>query len=156
MTVESIMECHVTTIPDTTSLRDVWKLFSQKKFNSAPVIDKDKHLIGILSKEDMLQLLYPDYRAYVSDIGIENNAMEEDKEFMSIMKKRVSEVMNKNVIHTHKQTSIMRALGRMIAHHVNQLPVVDDENHVLGIITKGKIFAGLYQYHKSFFRRKLK
>ncbi len=156
MTVESIMECHVTTIPDTTSLRDVWKLFSQKKFNSAPVIDKDKHLIGILSKEDMLQLLYPDYRAYVSDIGIENNAMEEDKEFMSIMKKRVSEVMNKNVIHTHKQTSIMRALGRMIAHRVNQLPVVDDENHVLGIITKGKIFAGLYQYHKSFFRRKLK
>ena len=156
MTVESIMECHVTTVPNTTSLRDVWKLFSQKKFNSAPVIDKDKHLIGILSKEDMLQLLYPDYRAYVSDIGIESDALEEDKEFIAMMKKRVSEVMNKNVIYTHKQTSVMRALGRMIAHRVNQLPVVDDENHVVGIITKGTIFEGLYRCHKSLFRRKSK
>ncbi len=150
------MESKVITVPDTTSLRDVWKLFSKKKFNSVPIIDKEKHLIGILSKEDMLQLLYPDYRAYVFDIGIEEDTLEEDKEFVEVMKKSVSEVMNRNVIYTHKQTSIMRALGRMIAHRVNQLPVVDDENHVVGIITKGTIFEGLYRYHKSLFRRKSK
>lgn len=156
MTVESIMESKVTTVRDTTSLRDAWKLYSKKKFNSAPVVDEQNHLIGILSKEDMLQLLYPDYRAYVSDIGIEENAIEEDREFAQVMKRKVLEVMNRNVIHTHKHTSIMRALGRMIAHGVNQLPVVDDENHVMGIITKGQIFEGLYKGHRSLFTKKSK
>jgi len=155
ITVESIMESNVITIKDTASLRDVWKLFSKKKINSAPIVDKRSHLIGIISKEDMLQLLYPDYRAYVSDIGIEKYVLE-DKEFATVMKEKVSEVMNRNVIHTHRQTSIMRALGRMIANRVNQLPVVDDENHVVGIMTKGQIFEGLYKLHKSLFRKKSK
>jgi len=147
------MESKVITIQDTTSLRDVWKLFSKKKINSSPIIDKKAHLIGILSKKDMLQLLYPDYRAYVSDFGIEEDALEEDIEFAQLMKRKVSEVMNRNVIHTNKQTSIIRALGRMIAHKVNQLPVVDDENYVVGIITKGQIFEGLYTFHKSLFKK---
>lgn len=155
ITVESIMESNVITIKDTASLRDVWKLFSKKKINSAPIVDKRSHLIGIISKEDMLQLLYPDYRAYVSDIGIEKYVLE-DKEFATVMKEKVSEVMNRNVIHTHRQTSIMRALGRMIANRVNQLPVVDDENHVVGIMTKGQIFEGLYKFNKSLFRKKSK
>jgi len=156
MTVESIMESKVVTVSDTSSLGDIWKLFSKKKINAAPVVDKQAHLIGILTKEDMLQLLYPDYRAYMSDIGIDEDALEEDAEFGSAMKKNVSNVMNRNVIHTHKNTSIMRVLGRMIAHRVNQLPVVDDENHVVGIVTKGSIFDTLYRYHKSLFRKKSK
>ena len=150
------MESNVITVRGTASLRDVWKLFSKKKINSAPIIDKQSHLIGILSKEDMLQLLYPDYRAYVSDIGITEDVLEEDKEFAAVMKKSVSEIMKKNVIYTHKQTSMMRALGRMIANRVNQLPVVDDENRVVGIITKGQMFEGLYAFHKSLFRKKSK
>jgi CBS domain-containing protein len=156
MTVESIMEGKVITLVNTSSLGEAWKLFSKKKFNSAPIVDKQSHLIGILSKEDMLQLLYPDFRAYVSDIGRAEDVLEEGKEFAAVMKKKVSEVMKRDVIYTHKQTSIMRVLGRMIAHRVNQLPVVDDENHVVGIITKGTIFKALYRFHKSLFRRKSK
>lgn len=156
MTVESIMDSKVFTVRNTTSLRDVWKMFSQKKINAAPVVDKEGHLVGILTKEDMLQLLYPDYRAYVTDIGIASDASQEDKEFAVVIKRKASEVMHKNVIFTHKQTSVMRVLGRMIAHHVNQLPVVDDQNSVVGIITKGTIFNSLYRSHRALFRKKSK
>lgn len=154
MTVESIMEGKVITLVDTSSLREAWKVFSKRKINSAPVVDAESHLIGILSKEDMLQILYPDFRAYATDVGRIDNALEDDREFAAIMKKKVSEVMNRNVIHTHKLTAVMRVLGRMIAHSVNQLPVVDDENHVIGIITKGAVFDALYRYHKTLFRKK--
>ena len=155
MTVESIMEANVITLLDTSSLREAWKIFSQKKINSAPIVDNDHHLIGILSKEDMLQVLYPDFRAYTTDLEHIDDSLD-DREFATTVKKRVSEVMNRNVIHTHKLTAVMRVLGRMIAHSVNQLPVVDDENHVIGIITKGSVFDALYRYHKSLFRQKSK
>lgn len=156
MTIESVMETKVITVPDTTSLLDVWKLFSKKKINSTAVVDKNIHLVGIITKQDMLKLLYPDYKAYSDDVSFDTQDVTSDSDFKEIMLKKVLSVMCKNVIHTRKSTNIMRALARMIVHRVNQLPVVDDENHVIGIITKGTIFEALYRFHKSLFRKKSK
>lgn len=156
MTVTSVMVKNVFTVKSSSSVGSVWKLFTKKKINSAPVVDSRSHLIGIVTKEDMLQLLYPDYRQYLHDMTQNQNFRANDKEFAQMMQKKVSDIMNKHVIYTEKQTPAMRALARMIARRVNQLPVIDEKNHVIGIVTKGSIFNGLYRFHRSLFNRNFK
>lgn len=153
ISVDEVMVKNVLMLDGHLTVGETWKMFSLKKINTAPVMDNNKHLIGILTKEDILQSLFPDYRAYSTDFN-EKEFDVDDNELKEVMKKRVTDIMNKNVIHTHRQTSVMRALGRMIAHRINQMPVVDDENHIVGIVTKGSIFRSLYQLHKSFFRKR--
>ena len=46
----------------------------------------------------------------------------------------------------------MRALARIIAHGIDQLPVVNDNAVVVGIVTKGGIFKALYYIHKNIFK----
>ena len=41
---------------------------------------------------------------------------------------------------SRESTLVMRALSRMIVRHVDQLPVLNDEDEVVGVITKGDIF----------------
>ena len=57
--------------------------------------------------------------------------------------KKAKDVMNKRVVFTRKDTEIMRALSRMIVRQVDQLPVIDEAEKVVGMITKGDIFYAL-------------
>ena len=156
VTVQDIMHSDVKTISSKKTLRDVWKLFTKKHYNSAPVVDKELHLICIITKQDMLKLLYPDNKVYSEDLGVTADDESSDSDFQEMMNRKVSTVMHKNVFYTNTSTHIMRALARIIAHGIDQLPVVNDNAVVVGIVTKGDIFKALYYIHKNIFRKKRK
>jgi CBS domain-containing protein len=41
----------------------------------------------------------------------------------------------------------MRALSRMIVRNLAQLPVLDEKDRVVGVVTKGDIFYALFKQH---------
>lgn len=52
----------------------------------------------------------------------------------------VREVMNRDLITVHPETNIQEVAGMMAEYHIRALPVVDDENRVVGIITESDLF----------------
>jgi IMP dehydrogenase len=52
------------------------------------------------------------------------------------MSRKIDEVMtSENLIVTHQQTDLEKAAQILMKHKIEKLPVVDDENHLIGLIT---------------------
>ncbi|MFC1647207.1 HPP family protein [Patescibacteria group bacterium] len=144
MIIKDIMHKAPIVVNSSTNVRDVWEMLFKKHVNSVSVIDKNKKLIGIVTKDDLLTLLYPDNAEYMSDFQSFSNFDDVEKVVKDIGKKLIKSCMNRKVIFTRVDTHVMRALSRMIARRVNQLPVVDEDDKVVGIVTKGDIFYMLF------------
>ena len=135
----------IVTASSDATFRELWKLIFKKRVNAIPVVDKKKMLIGLVTKEDLLQALYPDYHEYVEELSSASDFEVMEDRVRDMAGRRAKDVMCRKVIYTRKDTPIMRALSRMIVRRVNQLPVLDSQNVVCGMVTKGDIFSALFK-----------
>ncbi len=148
MTVQNVMSKKVVVVKPDTTLRELWKTIFSRRVNAVPVVDAKRKLVGIISKEDMLKLLYPDYEGMLDDLfsSFDFEAMEERVHELNAKKAR--DIMCKRVVFTREDTQVMRALSRMVARRINQLPVLARKNDtVIGMVTKGDIFRALFTKH---------
>ncbi|OGG02396.1 hypothetical protein A2Z33_05025 [Candidatus Gottesmanbacteria bacterium RBG_16_52_11] len=145
MNVSDVMSKSVTTAPPTMKLKEVWKLIFSKNINALPVIDANKKLVGIVTKDDLLSKLYPDYDEFIADFASASDFEAMENKLQEILTSTARDVMNKRVVFTRVDTPALRALSRMIARHVNQLPVLGEGDRVIGMVTKGDIFRALFQ-----------
>jgi len=145
MKVSDIMSHRVVTVTPRTSYKEMWSLFFNHHINAIPVVNEKKILIGIVSKEDLLKRLYPDYLDLVDDFSKAADYEEMEDKVKDLAGVNVSELMNQHVIFTRAETPVMRALSRMIAQRLDQLPVLTEHNVIVGMITKGDVFKGLFR-----------
>jgi len=151
MNVSEVMTKRVRTVLSTASFKEAWSLIVKKHINALPVVNQKNQLIGILTREDMLRTLYPDFNEFFNNLSDTGELLSLDKELKSVFSLKVSHFMQKSVIYTRRDTAIMRALARMIARRVDQLPVIDDDNVVVGMIAKSDIFTALYAIRNKIF-----
>ena len=55
LTAADVMTRDVVTVFPYTSLRYVAKLLAERKISGVPVVDDDRHVVGIVSDNDLLQ-----------------------------------------------------------------------------------------------------
>lgn len=145
MKVIDVMTPLVASVTSDTPIKSVFEIIFQKKINAVPVTDKKKKLVGIITKEDLLKLLYPNMIDFLGEFEDSGSYQEMEKTVPELKNKRAEEVMCTRVIFAGSETPAMRALSRMLAQRVRQLPVVDEEGQVIGIITQGDVFYRLFQ-----------
>ena len=97
------------------------------KISCLPVVSEDKKLIGIITTTDIGYNLILD--KYTLDT-------------------KVSDVMTKDVISITPDKSIMDAIKKMDEYGykgeiINQLPVIDEDNNLIGIVSDGDIIRAL-------------
>ncbi|MDL2308038.1 IMP dehydrogenase, partial [Bacteroidales bacterium OttesenSCG-928-C03] len=99
----------VTIFPELT-VHDALNLMSEYKIGGIPVIDKENHLIGIVTNRDL--------------------------RFQKDLTQKISEVMTKeNLITTSTDTDLHQAAEILQNHKIEKLPVVDEKGYLLGLIT---------------------
>lgn len=145
MRVRDAMSRNVYTVKAATPIKDLWHDLLVKSVNAMPVIDKTGKLTGIITKEDLLSALYPDYSEYITDFTSASDFRAMEDKISEIGTRKAGDFMNRKVIFTREGTMLMRALSRMIARSVNQLPVLSDNDKVVGMITKGDVFRVLFK-----------
>lgn len=124
------------TLNKDSTFRDAVELMLKKHTNGIVIIDNENKVAGILSSWDLIQYLVPDY-------------LEEDKHLASFetgdtFSTRIDELENDSImnfaskkVHTIKKThSIMEAAALLSEFHIRQLPVVDDENKLIGYLNR--------------------
>lgn len=143
MNIQSVMSRTILTVDPDSTIRELWKLLFKKHVNSIPVVDKKKKLLGIITKEDLLKALYPDFEEYFADISAVSDFEEMEDTIKQLGSLKAKDIMSKRVVFTRGDTPVMRALSRMIVRRLNQLPVLSPKDEVIGIVTKGDIFYAL-------------
>ena len=126
------MQSKVISIPPTATLLQCRKLFKEHKINRLPVVDANNVVVGLISSSDVRSF------APNKSTGLE---IIELLEIMSETKARDVMVVDPVTI-TYKST-IEQAAKRMIDRHVACLPVVNDEEKLVGIITGWDVFKAL-------------
>lgn len=154
MNVKDIMARKVVSTVPGAQVREIWRKVFSAHINALPVVDKNNKLIGILSKEDMLKAMYPDYQEYFEDITGIKDFEEMENKMRSLGSKKASDIMCKRVVYTREDTPIMRALSRMIVRRLNQLPVLNQNDVVTGMVTKGDIFYALLKKSRKGLQKK--
>jgi CBS domain-containing protein len=156
MKVREVMNTNPVSCRAESTISEAAKIMKKKKISGMPVLDGDR-LVGVISESDLLRLLSAEEEGQLwlpSPFEIFEvpfrDLLKWEKMHSSmedISKKKVSEVMHRDVHKIGPDDSIEEAASIMIRHRINRLPVV--ENGLLaGIITRGDIIAGLGKSHE--------
>ncbi len=113
---ELIIRDVVTASPEQT-VREVDEMMSRQGVSGAPVVNDDGEVLGIISGTDI--------RPYL-EVG-ESDA--------------VSEAMTDEVVTAHEEVTPREALELMYEHKIERVPIVDESNRLVGLVT----MAGILQ-----------
>ncbi len=117
-----IMSSNVVEISAEKKIAHAKELMKIKKISGMPVVDEKKQLIGIISIEDIIHAL----------------------EFNKI-NDPIRKIMSTQVVTIHKDDSLAAVVDKFENYKYGRFPVVDDEKHVCGIISKEDILHGILE-----------
>lgn len=126
------MQTKVVSISPSTTLLQCRKLFKEHKINRLPVVDSENIVVGLVSSSDVKSF------APSRSTGLE---IIELLEIMSETQAR--DVMVVDPVTISWKSTIEQAAKRMIDKHVACLPVVNEEEKLVGIITGWDVFKAL-------------
>ena len=135
MFVTSFMSKTVTTVTPDVLLSQVKDLLSKGNFRHLPVIDDSGKLTGILTDRDLRS-------AYPSALMEENERIDYLKRFKEM---RVEEIMTEATARLTLKSTLDDALLLFDRSKVGALPVVDDEQKVVGLLSIRDLLAAYKQ-----------
>ena len=98
------------TIRRGSTVKDALDMMHDYHIGGIPVVDDENHLVGIVTNRDL--------------------------RFERHMDNKIDEVMtSENLVTTHIQTDLIAAAAILQENKIEKLPVVDNENHLVGLIT---------------------
>ena len=98
------------TIPRGSTVAQALDIMAEYHIGGIPVVDDDKRLVGIVTNRDL--------------------------RFERRLDRPVEDVMTKeNLVTTHQQTNLADAAEILQNNKIEKLPVVDNDNHLIGLIT---------------------
>lgn len=151
MLVKDFMIQDVYVARPTFTLKQLLQLFIENRIGGVPIVDDDNKLISVVSDGDILRYLAPkesvfkDYFTYVPVLPRKNL----DETVASKLNDTVSNLLRNNQITTLSPEDHLEDAIKVISqHHFKKVPVVDADNRVVGIISRGDALRTLY---KGFF-----
>lgn len=137
MFISDYMTANPLTISADMPLPDARQILTEYHFRHLPVVDKDNRLIGMISDRD-LRSAYPS--SVLSDA-------DRDEAFKKVEKTSVSEIMSQNCSCLTDSSTLDDALMVFERDKVGALPVVTEEDEVIGIFSMRDLTAA---YKKLF------
>lgn len=124
MSISAIMAHKVITTTEDENLAVLRQLFISSKRQHIPVTDSSNRLIGIVSIKDYFKLLGPVEDA-ASDMTVG----------LFMQNRKVRQIMTSPVITITSDVSLKAAAALLVANNIGCLPVVDKQQHLLGIVS---------------------
>lgn len=137
----------ITTTPETT-LPTLQDLFLKSRVGALPVVDRDKKLVGIASRSDVVrQFSYERNLAELAEAGFDPVAGDESdasdaraidaisvKVGRRLARKTVADIMIRDIATIEPEAPVSEAARRMIERRIHRLPVVENGT-LIGIVS---------------------
>jgi acetoin utilization protein AcuB len=133
--VKDWMEANVVTADPKLGMLKAHKLMRDNKIRRLPVVNKKGELVGLVTRSDIRK---------AEPSGATTLNMWEINYLLAQL--TLKEIMTKQVITCHANDSVKTAAIKLNEHKIGALPVVDDHNKIVGIITESDIFRVLIQW----------
>ncbi len=149
MFAEKIMVTKLVTAKENEPIADVIVRMHKHKLRMLPVLNEKQQVTGVISTFCVLSHIVPDYLisgdlneiSFAPDMGILR------REYVKSSSKQVSEVMSTSPLFVKPNDSIISVSANLAGHGRHEYAlVVDDEKHLLGVISSGDILDALEEH----------
>jgi len=147
MLVREVMSTDVVTFRPEESVQDAYRVMVDAEVDGGPVVDENRHVVGMLSTGDLLvqetKLHYPTvvslFGAYL-ELPSSHRRFEED--LRRAVGADVGDVMTRHVESCSPDDTLERAATLMHEHDVSRLPVTEG-GRLVGIVARGDILRAV-------------
>lgn len=141
-----IMSKDVLTLDPKQSVKDVAKLFLDKDIDVAPVLEDGK-LVGIVTETDLVmqevRVHFPTYVQFLEGYIYLGGLDRFEDEFRKALAATVDDVMTSDLTTARSTATISELATLMEERRVDAIPILGEDNEMVGIVTKRDIIRAI-------------
>ncbi|WP_048824966.1 CBS domain-containing protein [Bacillus sp. B-jedd] len=142
MKVKEFMITDVISASPEMKLSEAMALFVEKKIGGVPICGENGELLGMVTDGDILRVIQPIDRQIFDFLLYMQYA--EEKDLKSRLKDSadrmiISIAKTKNLVTVSPEDEMDKAVKLLSQHHFKKLPVIDENNKVVGVISRGDV-----------------
>lgn len=123
-----LMSHPVSTVREDMDVLTALRYFQQQGFQQMPVTSNQRRLIGMVSVQDLMQFVIID-----------------GDQVQYLKGKRVADAMSEEVITADPVSDIHRVARAMHEYHLHSVPIVDEKDAMIGIVSRSDILRAVTQ-----------
>ncbi|GGD82125.1 CBS domain-containing protein [Caballeronia grimmiae] len=144
MQARDVMTSTVLSVTPGTTVHELAQLLVKHRISGAPVVDEDRHVIGMVSEGDLLHRSETDTekrqgrRSWWLDlIGSDGAA-----DYVKSHARTVGEIMSRDVVCVQEDTSLAEIASVLETRHIKRVPVLR-EHRLVGIVSRSNLVQAL-------------
>ncbi len=130
-----------------TPLNEAIKILAERRVSGLPVVGDDDRLVGIISETDLMWqetgVTPPAYIMFLDSVIYLQNPATYERELHKALGQTVGEVMSNDPVATSADKPLKEAAQLLHDRDIRRLPVIDTNNKVIGILTRGDIVRAM-------------
>lgn len=150
MLAKDVMTRDVITVSPSDKVEEVAKLLLDNKISGVPVVDAERHVLGIITEKDLMvkagELKMPFYITLFDSIIFLENPIRFNNDLKKYTASRVKDAMTSKVLVVEEDTNLNKVVEIMQDKRINRVPVVR-HGKLVGIITRNDILKSLVRKH---------
>ncbi|MDD1630671.1 MAG: HPP family protein [Methylococcaceae bacterium] len=142
ITCADIMIKNIRTVEYGTEVEEAWKIMQSEKLNAMPVIDRARRVIGIITWNDFYKFI---------NVGANETFQEKFWAFIrrtpdvtTDKPESVGHIMTSSVSVLPESSHIAALIPLMLNQGYRQIPIVNHENRLAGMVFQANLIAALY------------
>ena len=125
-----------------TEVEQAWEIMRTNKLKAMPVIDNARRVIGILTWNDFFKCI--DLSAYDSFQNKFRDFIRRTENVTASKPEAVGLIMTTSVISLPETTHVADLIPMMSIHGYRQIPIINSENRLTGMVYQANLIAALY------------
>ncbi len=152
MKVKDVMVKEAVVLSPEETVADAVEKFAKHRIGGCPVVDDERHVMGIMTETNILESLKTHYKELKmrvppeTIIGISFVEIAKKREaveaFERIANTPVKDAMTREVVTAMPDDELEDVIQKMVRNDVNRIPIVD-KGVLVGIVTRGDILRAV-------------
>ncbi|MCJ2669145.1 MAG: CBS domain-containing protein [Candidatus Thermoplasmatota archaeon] len=152
MKVKDVMVKEAVVLSSEETVADAVEKFAKHRIGGCPVVDDERHILGIMTETNILESLKTHYKELKmrvppeTIIGISFVEIAKKREaveaFERIANTPVKDTMTREVVTAMPDDELEDVIQKMVRNDVNRIPIVD-KGVLVGIVTRGDILRAV-------------
>jgi CBS domain-containing protein len=135
--IGSVMTADVVRAEYGTPFKEVARLLAAHRISGLPVVDEDLKVVGVISETDLMarQAASPEPKRRLR-LRLSELTRDARRQAVKARARTAGRLMSEPAVTVHAEDTIAEAARTMAQRRVERLPVVDEEDRLVGIVTR--------------------
>lgn len=144
MKVSEVMTTGLITATEDEAAEAIIGKMVMRRCGAIPIVRGNDELTGIVTVRDVLLPLYPNYGDYVHDAVRSRDFEEMEQGYPQLLEMTAADLMTRDPMTVAPSDPVLKAASYMGLKNLRRIPVTEDGNRLVGMVSIGDINRGLF------------